>query len=508
MSEVYRVLVIDDQKEVTDRIKNICQADHSQYLDGGVKVEVESLYVEVIPRKDDDTKFEISDKTIEELIRLSSKRFNHIFTDFGFVSNSNIYDDLAIDDVGEIELTSLQNKVFTPADLILKAKNYISKKRKTKQVKQFETNFFQFNGKLSLYSYWDKRFNKVYHSLGERQYITENVFPKAVFDKLYDVKKELFDNNDSYKQDEHYYAFLKCKFISQQIQISISIKETLECKNEGTQEILKYKNDENPFFSIKNFFLTWKTKFWSWLHWKVVIFWLMIIGVFAVAPLFAITHPRSLDSFFKISSDYHPIMIIVSLSYITIIIGTTLYAIDVFLQTHAADKKIKWIGGLYGISLLVCAVSVFICWRAFEEIRVKDDIKNIVEITEYYTMGIFAALLIIDILMIIAKFKEINYYKANLNNNEFRKSLIEKSFILNQLLFIDIPVLLGVLFIFAYTHSASDFYETTHNEKDLYKTFLAVGGIGMHIIFSQFIFVVLNTKMAYSEIIEKTKESE
>ncbi len=505
MKQTYRVLVIDDQKEVVDRVSNICLSNFPTEISKNINLEIDTLFIEVVQKTSYKEEFEISDKTIENLINLSSKEFSHIFTDFGFVADSDIYDTLPLDTVGEIEPKSLTNKVFTPVDLIIKTKQYIKQHRNTKSIKNLKQNFLNFAGKLSLYSYWDKRFNKVYHSLGERAFITQNVFPHASFDQLYDIKSLIYDNNDAYRTNQHHDAFLKCTFISSQIILSTQQScSSLSINLKTSANDIKEFNDESFLITLKLFFYSWyQKKFISWGHCSIILYWLFFIGLIGVLPTYIMLHPRLLDGNYNLSSDYHPILLIISISYFVIILGTILYAIEIFMQTKRAEKEINGLEWFYGISLVICIMSIFLCYHAVSVLNSQKDINIIVHYSEILSMIIFASFFFVDLLVLLGKSKEIEYYKEKGKAKDYKKSYSEKKFIISQLILIDIPVFLGVLFIFTYTYCANStgFYKTCNNQFDLFGPFFVVGAIGMHIIFSQFIFVILNTKIIYHEIV-------
>lgn len=266
---------------------------------------------------------------------------------------------------------------------------------------------------------------------------------------------------------------------------------------------------------IIDFFVKWKILgFRSVLHWKTILYWVVLIFFVCILPLYFIKHPREMDSFYTVPSEHNPVLIIVSLSFLIIAIANFIYAFDVYSQAFNADKQIKQIKSLYGWSLVFCIVSIIACGIGMYKLTVLNDVHEIVHVTERYTIYIFGLLLFIDLLMLSAKKIEINYYNQNNKPNELKHSLNEKRFISKQLWFIDIPVLLGVLFISTYVQNADacGFYDTQigRTEKittfQFFKTYFAVGSIGMHIIFSQFIFLILNTQMFYKEICEKAEE--
>lgn len=274
------------------------------------------------------------------------------------------------------------------------------------------------------------------------------------------------------------------------------------------------KISKNLVNKIIDFFVTWKQLgLFSKLHWKIVIYWGLLLFAVVISPLYLIKHPREMDSFYNATSENYPVLIIVSLSFFIIAIANFIYAFDVYSQTFNADKNIKKIKSLYGFSLFCCVVSVVACGIGMYRLTVLNNVHDIVHETEIFTLCIFVLLLFIDWLMLVAKNNEINYYNENDHQSELKYSLKERRFISKQLWFIDIPVLLGVLFISKYVQNADDcrFYSTQVGRAEnvpifqFFKTYFAVGSIGMHIIFSQFIFLILNTQMFYREICEKAE---
>jgi len=487
MSKLFRVLIIDDQKEVTDRVSNICQKNLSASLKGQVKVEVDSLYVEIISTKQGE--FQISDGTIETLIKLSSKEFDYIFTDFGFVANNTVYESLPLDEVGEIDPTSLSGKVFTPADLVLKAKEFIEKK-KNKATKKLQSNFLEFKGGLSLYSYWDKRFSKVYHSLGERAHITANVFPNASFDKLHDVKDILFDNNDAYKTNEHHYAFLKCHFISNLIRDLFLFKDSIQVEKR-----------ESFLTKFKFFLSSWKANgIGSFNHWKICGFWIFYLGFVILAPLKAISTPSWIQGWFKVHSDYYTLVLVIILSLLVIVTGTFIYTIDIVLSSKKSDSEYPNSSTSYVAGIISCFSCVVIGIWAISDIVREENIVEIINDTEFYSFLIFFIFTLIDWFMIHAKVGEQKFYLSKSNKAKYIECKHEISFISKQLYFIDIPVLIGVALIFAYTHLAHSFFFTTDFPREKFVIIFTAGSIAMHIFFSQFIFVILNTRNAFQEI--------
>jgi hypothetical protein len=210
-----------------------------------------------------------------------------------------------------------------------------------------------------------------------------------------------------------------------------------------------------------------------------------------------------MDGYFVASSDYYPVLVIISLSYLITGSGTSIYFVDVIKQTYESNKKtgVFW---LYLISIIICCISIFCCFLGIIEMMNTQKITDIVLNTEQTSLYIFILLMSVDLLMLIAKQKEMNFYFKNNEDGEFYRVKDERDFISNQMMMIDIPVILGVLFISHYVEVAekTGFYNTQIkiDSFQFFKSYFMIGGIGMHIIFSQFIFMVLNSKAIYAEI--------
>lgn len=255
---------------------------------------------------------------------------------------------------------------------------------------------------------------------------------------------------------------------------------------------------------ILNYFTYWRhIGLTSWKHWKLSVYWLFLIIIVVLLPLYAISHPRMMDGYFVASSDYYPVLVIISLSYLITGSGTSIYFVDVIKQTYESNKKtgVFW---LYLISIIICCISIFCCFLGIIEMMNTQKITDIVLNTEQTSLYIFILLMSVDLLMLIAKQKEMNFYFKNNEDGEFYRVKDERDFISNQMMMIDIPVILGVLFISHYVEVAekTGFYNTQIkiDSFQFFKSYFMIGGIGMHIIFSQFIFMVLNSKAIYAEI--------
>lgn len=116
-------------------------------------------------------------------------------------------------------------------------------------------------------------------------------------------------------------------------------------------------------------------------------------------------------------------------------------------------------------------------------------LNEFIDLLEDYIMLTIVLFIAIDSVSLILKQKQIGEAwgkkEAELN--------YERDFILNQLIIIDIPVLIGIFLIYLFRNNLSDI---DINDTDA-KAVFTVGGIAMHIILSQIIFLVLAFKNSF-----------
>lgn len=85
MKTKFRVLLIDDTKEVLDHLEAILEQD---VVEAGItrKIDVEALHV-TLEKPVGKTAYEVSAQTIQNLGILAKEPFDYIFSDFGFIGN-------------------------------------------------------------------------------------------------------------------------------------------------------------------------------------------------------------------------------------------------------------------------------------------------------------------------------------------------------------------------------------------------------------------------------------
>lgn len=112
---------------------------------------------------------------------------------------------------------------------------------------------------------------------------------------------------------------------------------------------------------------------------------------------------------------------------------------------------------------------------------------------------IFTVVTIITFIVIDSLSKKIKMIQINNTSEDDNINIdlikLQKEFVSDQLWLIDVPVLIGVILITAYTRFLpKDTCDITEA-----KFIFVTGGIGMHIIMSQIIFIILNMKYKFNE---------
>ncbi len=132
--------------------------------------------------------------------------------------------------------------------------------------------------------------------------------------------------------------------------------------------------------------------------------------------------------------------------------------------------------------------------------------NHFIQQVETYTIITISIFILIDILSRVIKGKQINSVSSSLSQETdetkkksftqtLKKLELQGEFVSNQLFLIDIPVLIGIMLISLFTSHIS---QTIGNDMDEKYVFIA-GGIGMHLIMSQVIFLILNLRYKFNE---------
>ena len=503
MKKLYRVLVIDDDKGTIDRIANLINPLNFSSNSDVWEIETKALHVEVIEKPKAKGHYEISDHCIESLVKISDKKFDLVIADFGYSQDSSIYDKLPLNDKGEISLQDLKDKVFTPEDLIVKAKQYAKINCTGKKKSNLEENFFWFDGKLVVYSYQDKRFNRAYHTIGERATITKNVFPRASFDGIHDIKLELFDTNEQHKSDNDFYAFLKCKFINGIIQNKL--KEAIISSLENSTALKKVaKNSNEKAVSVLEFYKENKKE----TNRSILTFLLpLIIAAIAISCKEWISNRSPLINSINFQDYFLSVFVLASI--VIMLIGTGGFYSDSkkLLTDYKQDNNS--VKTLFGKSLNGTVVTIVFGWIFFVAsiiviIASPSYISLMLLSFECISTFVFGIFLFIDYwLMKGAKIARDDSDISQKDKNHFSRAY---SFSRDSILFIDSPVLLASLIIFL-TSLYFEINSTVVDESTMFHHGFSTGALVVHIIFSQYIFMMLKIKDSYIAFNETTKRN-
>jgi hypothetical protein len=257
---------------------------------------------------------------------------------------------------------------------------------------------------------------------------------------------------------------------------------------------------EKSFCSKTRIFLK-SFSFNSQPHRNVFLFWFQFCVLVFLIPILLVTKPKLLNSLFVVDSTFQPFLILITLSFGIIFIGTLLYLSDIFESAFKSKGNQRKVFLSYKKAFYLLLVCLLLCGYSIYDVSREGDLSEIVKDTEYFSALLFALFSIVDYLTLRATKSLIQYYISQSDKSSLIESIEEKKFMQNQLCFIDIPVLLGITFIWVYTHFTDDYFFTIVYSKDIYRNYLATGGIAMHIIFSQFIFAILNTRKKYDAIL-------
>lgn len=268
---------------------------------------------------------------------------------------------------------------------------------------------------------------------------------------------------------------------------------------------------------------------------KILILWIIFTVLLIVIPYCFIYHQYSFNTFIRsflneekyvdsISKicELAPWILVVLMGYILTLVNTIIYLITIYLEE---GKKTRWEKTVICLIILVFIFFVALAFdigSSFVQVKellndstlytkpqwsgpITEDrilLNNLIYIfskiigkAEIFTMAIFLIFGIADFILFYVKRKILFKKEYNYLNKEEKNVYWNKQFILGQLLLIDLPVLGGVFLIYCFSHGIIKV--DILNLDSLY-TFTA-GAIGMHVIYSQIIFLILSTAYYFNE---------
>ncbi|MCL2682688.1 MAG: hypothetical protein FWE63_04275 [Bacteroidales bacterium] len=189
-------------------------------------------------------------------------------------------------------------------------------------------------------------------------------------------------------------------------------------------------------------------------------------------------------------------MFILLLGIIMLTINTLMYYINYIAESNTASRISRI---LNGVAFVVCAIVMFVLFASIfggykdlvyiikdvniDFFEIKKKIESVFKEVSYRadlcTLVIYIVFIIFDACQVIV--------------NKGRKNILEKKTAVQQLCFIDVTVVLGILCI----RGICSLVDTTLMNSDIPVTIFRAGATGMQVIFSQLIFWFLMCKYYY-----------
>jgi hypothetical protein len=257
MKNKFKVLLIDDNKDVLDRVKGTVQKD----IKAGklmIRVEVETLHVRL--RKISETEiYRVDEDTVKRLAQASTEKFDYIFSDFGYVGNKDLAEDLRkrlLTANKGVTKEDIQGNILQLIDIKKSFEEFSSDNRINGfQASLIISNFLNHEGDVLVYTNspkpFDNYFDRVEIKIRENE--VKEVFSKAgqiKFILMHDefaIKPEieaLFTNPDERKK---YFSLLLSTFIDQLMQFAALSHMVI------SQEKLRLKNTKKAFQRLTKF---------------------------------------------------------------------------------------------------------------------------------------------------------------------------------------------------------------------------------------------------------------
>lgn len=206
--DCFRVLLLDDDKQVCDRVKKRIEGPKRLgQLDPVLPVEVSAVALRVQELERGQWSFDPA--IVSELSKACTEPPDLIFIDFGYADASVINAFKKEAETREITAEELQGKVLTPLDLSdwIRSSSAIPEPTRRLLVK----NLIECGKIVYLYSYASKEFLRALGEVNERQKKTAKAFSKSTVVAI-DTREELyhsseFDWPNPSKRDSNFYAY-------------------------------------------------------------------------------------------------------------------------------------------------------------------------------------------------------------------------------------------------------------------------------------------------------------
>lgn len=248
MRTKFRILLIDDNKEVLDRLKSIVQRD-VQAGDFSIKIEVETLHV--VLEQADANNYKVTDDTIKSLSYCCNEKFDYIFSDFGFIGSIEKSNQLRTK-LLETEKRGVIKSDFKGNVLQLSDIKTAFEQSKLPEVaiNKISSNFFRHTGKILIYTNSPEPYKNYFESteIAIRRNEVKDVFNEVVDDVHFILMHEEFginpemekalSNDDAKKK---YFAIWLSNYIDHEMQF-VALQHMVV-----SQGKLRFKNVEKAF---------------------------------------------------------------------------------------------------------------------------------------------------------------------------------------------------------------------------------------------------------------------
>lgn len=166
MKSKFRVLLIDDTKEVLDHLQSILRQDIN-VGNLSIKINVETLHV-TLEQIAGGADYQITEQTIKDLGIISGEKFDYIFSDFGFVGNRTRGEELRqnlLDKGLGVEESDIKGLVLQLRDIKKRYDEMCLRNALSNETQnRINENFINHKGSILVYTNSPKPFDNYFNS--------------------------------------------------------------------------------------------------------------------------------------------------------------------------------------------------------------------------------------------------------------------------------------------------------------------------------------------------------
>jgi hypothetical protein len=232
MKKEFRILLIDDNKEVLDNLQAIIQrpitVENSTQSIVTALITVETLHV-VLEQLVGGTEYQVTDSTIEKLAEICNKKFDFIFSDFAFIGdiskNESLRNKLLAERRGVRE-DDLNGWFLQLKDIKKKVDNLIL--TEPVKYKHINENFLMHSNIVHIYTFSPDPFSNYFDSyeMPKRKNEAQRVFSNAKIEFIlmhdeFSIKSNIEELFSNYSERKRYYSLLLSKRLTSLIETVI-----------------------------------------------------------------------------------------------------------------------------------------------------------------------------------------------------------------------------------------------------------------------------------------------